>query len=93
MSQKPFAAATERNSLPILDVIRHEFERTESVLEIGSGTGQHAVCFGKALSHVVWQTSELKEHHAGIDLWLDEVGLPNIKRPIELDVMTENQIA
>lgn len=88
MSQKPFAAATERNSLPILNVIRHEFERASSALEIGSGTGQHAVCFGKALGHLVWQTSELAENHAGIDLWLDEAGLPNVRKPVELDVMT-----
>lgn len=88
MSEKPFAPATERNSLPILNVIHHEFERASSVLEIGSGTGQHAVCFGKALSHLAWQTSELAEHHAGIDTWLGEAGLPNVKRPIELDVMT-----
>jgi len=88
MSQKPFAAATERNSLPILDVIHHEFQRASSVLEIGSGTGKHAVCFGKALSHLVWQTSELAENHAGITLWLDEAGLPNVRMPIEVDVMT-----
>jgi cyclopropane fatty-acyl-phospholipid synthase-like methyltransferase len=88
MSQKPFAAATERNSLPILDVIRLEFEHARSVLEIGSGTGQHAVCFGKELGHLVWQTSDLRENHAAMESWLDEAGLPNVKRPVELDVMT-----
>ena len=88
MSPKPFAAATERNSQPILNVIRHEFGRASNVLEIGSGTGQHAVCFAKALGHLVWQTSELAENRVGINLWLDEAGLPNVKRPIELDTMT-----
>jgi len=88
MNQRPFAAATERNSLPILEVLRHEFEQVSSVLEIGSGTGQHAVSFAPALSHLVWQTSELTENHAGIHSWLDEGGAPNIRRPIELDVMT-----
>ena len=88
MSQKPFAAATERNCLPILDVIRHEFARATTVLEIGSGTGQHAVCFGKALDHLIWQTSELAENHAGIQLWLDEAQLANVNKPIELDVLT-----
>ena len=76
MTQKPFAASTERNSLPILEVIRREFEHASTVLEIGSGTGQHAVCFGKALNHLDWQTSELVENHAGIHAWLDEAGLP-----------------
>jgi len=88
MSEKPFAASTERNSLPILQVIRREFERASSVLEIGSGTGQHAVCFGNALNHLDWQTSELMENHAGIHAWLDEAGLPNVSKPIEFDVMT-----
>ena len=88
MSQRPFAASTERNSLPILEVIRREFEHASTVLEIGSGTGQHAVCFGNALSHLHWQTSELTENHAGIRAWLDEAGLPNVSEPIELDVMT-----
>jgi cyclopropane fatty-acyl-phospholipid synthase-like methyltransferase len=88
MNPKPFAAATERNSLPILEVIRSEFEHASTVLEIGSGTGQHAVSFGNALNHLFWQTSELIENHAGIHAWLDEEGLPNVRKPIELDVMT-----
>ena len=88
MSQKPFAPSTERNSLPILEVIRREFEHASTVLEIGTGTGQHAVCFGNALNHLHWQTSELSENHAGIHAWLDEAGLPNVSKPIELDVMT-----
>ncbi len=88
MSQKPFAPSTERNSLPILEVIRREFEHASTVLEIGTGTGQHAVCFGNALHHLHWQTSELIENHAGIHAWLDEAGLPNVSKPIELDVMT-----
>jgi hypothetical protein len=86
MTAKPFAPATERNSLPILGVIRHEFANLESILEIGSGTGQHAVCFGAELPHLTWQTSELDEHHAGIQSWLDEAALPNVREPIPLDV-------
>ncbi len=88
MSQKPFAPSTERNSLPILEVIRREFVHASTVLEIGSGTGQHAVCFGNALHHLRWQTSELIENHAAIHAWLDEAGLPNVSKPIELDVLT-----
>ncbi len=86
MTAKPFASATERNSLPILGVIRHELARCESVLEIGSGTGQHAVCFAAELSHLTWQTSELREHHAGIRAWLGDARLDNVREPLELDV-------
>lgn len=86
MIDKPFAAATERNSQPILGVIRHEFAAARTILEIGSGTGQHAVCFGAALDHLTWQTSELEENHAGIHAWLNEAGLDNVRAPLLLDV-------
>lgn len=86
MIDKPYAAATERNAQPILGVIRHEFAAVRTVLEIGSGTGQHAVCFGAALDHLTWQTSELEENHAGICAWLDEAALSNVRAPLHLDV-------
>jgi len=56
------------------------------VLEIGSGTGQHAVAFAAALPHLEWQTSDLRENLTGIRLWLDEAGLANLPPPLELDV-------
>lgn len=92
MIDKPFAPATERNSRPILGVIRHEFCAARSVLEIGSGTGQHAVCFGAALDHLTWQTSELEENHAGIRAWLDEAGLRNVRAPLPLDVRSVSML-
>ncbi len=92
MIDKPFAAATERNSQPILGVIRHEFGAARSVLEIGSGTGQHAACFGAALEHLTWQTSELEENHAGIRAWLDAVGLQNVRAPLLLDVRSVSML-
>ena len=79
MNEKPFASATERNSQPILAVIREEFRNLGSILEIGSGTGQHAVCFGSELGHLVWQTSDVAENHAGILAWLVEAALPNVR--------------
>ncbi len=90
MSEKPFAPATERNSQPILEVIREEFRNVESILEIGSGTGQHAVCFGSELGHLVWQTSDVAENHAGILDWLREAALPNVREPQVLDVLADN---
>ena len=89
MNDKPFAAATERNSQPILDVVREEFRHSGSILEIGSGTGQHAVCFGSELGNVIWQTSDVAENHAGIRAWLAEAALPNVRGPIVLDVLTD----
>lgn len=86
---KPYAEACERNQEPILGVLKDEFASARCVLEIGSGTGQHAVYFGRALPHLVWQTSELPANHPGIRAWLDEARLPNVRPPLALDVTAE----
>lgn len=86
MFDKPFSAACENNKGPILEVLRRYLTAPATVLEIGSGTGQHSVHFGAALPHVTWQTSDLPANHAGIRAWLDEAGLPNVLPPLKLDV-------
>ena len=86
MDGKPFALATERNCKPILDVLQQELKNADTVLEIGSGTGQHAVALGAALDHLTWQTSDLDEHHAGIRAWLADAELANVLEPLLLDV-------
>lgn len=58
------------------------------MLEIGSGTGQHAVEFASKLAHLTWQTSDLEPNHAGILQWIRESKLPNIRDPLVLDVLT-----
>ena len=83
---KPFSEACEQNKWPILEVLRIEFKDATCVLEIGSGTGQHAVFFGTQLPHLHWHTSDVDAHHAGIQMWLDEAGLANVFSPINLDV-------
>ena len=83
---KPYAPACERNREPILAVLRDCFADTGTVLEVGSGTGQHAVYFAAAMPWLSWQCSDRAEHLPGIRLWLDEAGLPNTPAPIELDV-------
>ena len=86
MPVKPFAPACENNKGPILEALRRVFSDTSDVLEIGSGTGQHAVWFAAALAHLVWRTSDLPRNHAGINAWIDEAGLDNVERPFSLDV-------
>jgi cyclopropane fatty-acyl-phospholipid synthase-like methyltransferase len=83
---KPYAESCDHNQAQILEVLRDEFADRQQVLEIASGTGQHAVFLGRALAHLSWHTSELKQNHAGIQMWLDEARLPNVHAPIELDV-------
>ena len=75
---KPFSEASERNREPILAVLKRVFASSRKVLEIGSGTGQHAAYFSAALPHLTWQASDVAQHLAGIRMWGVE--------PIELDV-------
>lgn len=84
---KPYAEACERNKRPILEVLIHEFADARRVLEIGSGTGQHAAFFGPALPRLIWQTSDLAVNHAGIRAWLAEAAAPNVREPLLLDVL------
>jgi len=86
LSDKPFAESCMENRAPILAVLRAVFADRSRVLEIGSGTGQHAVYFAPELPHLNWQTADVPQHHAGIRLWLAEAALPNVLLPLELDV-------
>ncbi len=86
MTVKPNAPASGRNKDAILDVIKTEFGDCHTVLEIGSGTGQHAVFFAEAMPWLRWQTSDLAENHPGIHSWIADSGLANVQEPILLDV-------
>ncbi|MGH1439905.1 MAG: DUF938 domain-containing protein [Cellvibrionaceae bacterium] len=86
---KPFSQACENNAPSILAHLQRILAHSDSLLEVGSGTGQHAVIFGKGLPHLHWQTSDLLENHEGICLWLDEASLNNVSPPIEFDVAEE----
>lgn len=83
---KPYSPASERNRDPILAVLRPLFSARKHVLEIGSGTGQHAVHFAAALPHLQWQSSDVAANLPGIRLWLDEAKLANTPAPLPLDV-------
>jgi cyclopropane fatty-acyl-phospholipid synthase-like methyltransferase len=87
---KHFSQACENNKQPILAVLRRVFANSKQVLEIGSGTGQHAVFFAAHLPHLFWQTSDLPENHAGIRDWLREAQLPNLGAPLVVDADQQN---
>ncbi|WP_126452147.1 DUF938 domain-containing protein [Sulfuriflexus mobilis] len=89
MPNKPFAEPCEQNKQVILDILREEFAHTGRVLEVGSGTGQHAVFFARHLPHLVWQCSDRAETLAGIRTWLDETNLANTPPPLQLDVLAD----
>jgi cyclopropane fatty-acyl-phospholipid synthase-like methyltransferase len=83
---KAFSEACERNRDPILSVLSRVFAGSSRVLEIGSGTGQHAAYFAPRLRHLSWQPSDRAENLASIRAWMEEASAPNLLAPVELDV-------
>jgi len=78
------APATGRNREPILAVLRRVLPAEGLVLEVASGTGQHAAWFGAALPGLVWQpTDRDPTHRASIAAWTE--GLPSVRPPLDLD--------
>ena len=82
----PFSAACERNKDPILAVLRTEFATRHSVLEIGSGTGQHAAYFAAHLPQLSWQPTEMPPLPEALGEYLCRANLPNLRPPLALDV-------
>jgi cyclopropane fatty-acyl-phospholipid synthase-like methyltransferase len=83
---KPFSESCVQNRTPIIHIIKPLLATCETILEIGSGTGQHAVYFSAEMPYLTWYTSDCEQNHSGIQQWLDEAKLDNIKPPIVLDV-------
>lgn len=86
---KPFSEACAQNRAPILEVLGPCLRPARTVLEIGSGTGQHAVYLAAEMPQLIWQTSDRRENHAGIHLWLEDSALDNVRPPLDLDVRGE----
>jgi hypothetical protein len=87
MTTKPYSPSCDRNQEPILAVLREQFVDRRDVLEIGSGTGQHAVYFAAAMPWLRWQCSDHQEALPGIRMWLDEAALPNTPPPFALQAV------
>ena len=83
---KLYSPACTRNAAPILQAITPFLQNSKTILEIGSGTGQHAVHFSQHLPHLHWQTSDRAENHPSIQAWVEEAQLDNLALPFELDV-------
>ena len=86
MHDAPFYPAAEQNREPILAVRRRVLGDPGLVLEIGSGSGQHAVHFAARLPHLEWQPTDLPELLPGIDQWRTRAGLANVLPPLALDL-------
>jgi hypothetical protein len=85
------APATARNSAAIVDVLRGWLPPAGTVLEIASGSGEHALAFARAFPHLRWQPSDADDAAlASITAWRGEAGLANIQPPLRIDVMQDD---
>lgn len=95
---KPFSQACENNKDPILSILKQYLESdaissaNNTLLEIGSGTGQHAVHMSTNLPHILWQPTDLPENLAGIELWQQQANRPNLLSPLEFNVARQDQL-
>jgi hypothetical protein len=88
-SELPTSQASENNKGPILPVLRKWLAHSHALLEVGSGSGQHAVYCAPELPHLTWYTSDLEAAHVGIHAWLSHFPSSNIRAPQLLDVRNE----
>jgi len=87
---KRFSESCEQNKEPILEILREVFKDSKTVLEIGSGSGQHAAYFAKHLKHLNWQPSDLAVNLSSIHAWAAEDALNNLNPAVELDVLDQS---
>lgn len=88
---KQWSPSFERNKDVILSVLRDVLPATGTVLEIGSGTGQHAAYFAAHLPHLIWQPSDLEHNLPSIRAWGDEARLANLSAPMELNLLAQTR--
>ena len=86
---RPFSQACENNKPFILPIISEAFSHCKTLLEVGSGTGQHAVHFAANMPWLTWQTSDVMANHQGIKQWISQYPAPNLLSPVELDLNNE----
>ncbi|MBT8072800.1 MAG: DUF938 domain-containing protein, partial [Xanthomonadales bacterium] len=87
MNGIPYSSAAERNRQPILDQLRDLLPDEGTVLEIGSGTGQHAAFFCRNLPGLRWQPSDRAANLAGLEACFSNEGNDRILPVLELDVL------
>lgn len=86
----PFSASADRNKEVIGDALERYLTEAGSVLELGSGTGQHAAYLAERFPALRWQPSDKAEHLGAIAQWIERSGLTNIAPPIEIDVSVDS---
>src|SRR5690606_16852554 len=82
----PYSQACENNKAAILAVLKRHFSAPGTVLEIGGGTGQHALHFATQMPHLQWQSSDLPDNVGTLNLRIESAALPNLPLALALDV-------
>ncbi|WP_423186434.1 DUF938 domain-containing protein [Alishewanella sp. d11] len=82
----PYSQACENNKAPILAILQQAFAECSAILEIGSGTGQHAAHFAKNLPHLTWQASDQQHYLPELNERLKRAALPNLPQAFSFDV-------
>lgn len=86
---RKFAPAAARNRAAILDVLGPRLPSRGRLLEIASGSGEHTMHFAAAYPAVTFQPSDPDPtNRASIDAWAAHLGLPNVKRALDIDATT-----
>ena len=89
--QRMFSPSAARNSAPILAVLKRVLPTSGVVLEIGCGTGEHAVCFAEAMPNLTWQPSDVDfGARASTASWIKFTGLNNALAPLDIDVCSRD---
>lgn len=89
-AHKRHSPAAEQNRAPIEAVLRACFAEPGKVLELGSGTGQHAAYFSAALPRLLWQPTDLEENLPSIRAWRAAASVTNLLEPLALDVRSQD---
>jgi cyclopropane fatty-acyl-phospholipid synthase-like methyltransferase len=85
--RRMFSPSAARNSAPILAVLKRVLPTNGAVLEIGCGTGEHAVCFARAIPDLIWHPSDPdSDARASTASWIKFTGLTNVRAPLDIDV-------
>lgn len=84
--QKPYALSCDRNSEPILEQFKTLLEGKKALLEIGSGTGQHAIFMAPHFTDMTWTLADRRENHEGISMWLNDFPRVNLRGPFEYEI-------
>ncbi|MCB0376935.1 MAG: DUF938 domain-containing protein [Bdellovibrionales bacterium] len=84
--QKPYAPSCDKNTDPILEVLKLYLPEQKSLLEFGAGTGQHAIAMAPHFPNIVWTISDREENHKGIQLWLQDFPRVNLRGPLSFDI-------